>query len=136
MQKATVPIMIFLLSITACEQQRSVAEKSPRPTVAGESPRQTVAQNAHIEIIDWTNRRSGGGGYYYVEGVLKNTGNKIADNVKVTVKAMDKQGNLVSLKYGWAQPYDIYPNHEATFQVMVDYDSRIKQFSVSSMWDQ
>ena len=92
------------------------------------------ATKANIEIIDWTNRLSDPPLYYYVEGILKNTGDKTADFVKVKITAYDTDDKLVSLNDTYADPYTMTPNQEATFQVMVEYDSRIKIFKIKVIW--
>ena len=89
---------------------------------------------ANIEIVDWTNRLSDPPLYYYVEGILKNTGNKTADFVKVKVTAYDIDEKLISLNNVYADPFTIVPGQESTFQAMVENDSRIKRFRINVTW--
>jgi len=99
-------------------------EPSPEPELSG-----------NIEILDWHNRLSDPPLYYYVEGTLKNIGDKTADFVKVTIKALDINDELVSIDYGYANPYTILPNQEATFQVMVENKSEIEKFAITINWE-
>lgn len=94
-----------------------------------------LVHGTKVEITDWTNRLSGSESYYFVEGVLENTGAITAERVKVTVKALDKNGKLVALEQGYAEPYKLSPGEEGVFQIMIDNIPRIKKFSVSVKWD-
>jgi len=88
---------------------------------------------AEIKFIDSTNRLSGN--YYYVEGILKNNGNGNAYYVKVEIRALDKYDKLVSIDYGYAQPATIAPGKEATYQIMVSYNSKIDSFDTKVYWE-
>ena len=83
---------------------------------------------AEIKFVDSNNRLSGSGNYYYVEGVLKNNGKGNAYSVKIEVRALDKYGKLVSINDGYADPHTFAPGQEATYQIMVEYDSKIDKF--------
>ncbi len=116
--------LIFLVSILlGCNSQTSDKQNPP----------ETITK-ANIEIVDWTNRLSDPPIYYYVEGILKNIGNKTADFVKVKIISYDINDKLVSLNDTYADPYTIAPNQEATFQVMVEQDSRIERFGIKVIW--
>jgi len=95
-------------------------------------PKSTI--KANIKIIDWTNRLSDPPQYYYVEGILKNIGNKTADFVKVKITAYDIDKKLISINDVYADPYTIVPDQEATFKVMVERDLRIKNFGINVNW--
>lgn len=101
------------------------------PTVSDSSP----TRFAQIEIVDWINRLSGSGSYFFVEGILRNNGDKTARRVKVKIRALDRNGKLVSLEDGYADPYDIPPGRESTFSVMVDYSPKITQFQINTHWE-
>jgi len=117
--------LIFLSSmLLGCNSQTSEKQSPPGPIT-----------KANIEIVDWTNRLSDPPIYYYVEGILKNIGNKTADFVKVKIISYDVNDKLVSLNDTYADPYTIAPNQEATFQVMVEQDSRIKRFGIKVTWE-
>jgi len=116
--------LIFLVSmLLGCNSQISNKQSPPG-----------LITKADIEIIDWTNRLSDPPIYYYVEGILKNIGNKTADFVKVKIIAYDINNKLVSLNDTHADPYTMAPNQEATFQVMVEQDSRIEKFGIKVTW--
>ena len=116
--------LIFLVSILlGCNSQTSDKQIPP----------ETITK-ANIEIVDWTNRLSDPPIYYYVEGILKNIGNKTADFVKVKIISYDINDKLVSLNDTYADPYTIAPSQEATFQVMVEQDSRIERFGIKVIW--
>jgi len=88
---------------------------------------------ADIVFVDSTNRLNGN--YYYVEGILKNKGKGNAYYVKVEIRSFDKYDKLVSINYGYADPYTLIPNQEATYQIMVEYDSKIDEFSKTVSWN-
>jgi len=116
--------LLFLISISlGCNSETYNKQNLPKSI-----------SKANIEIIDWTNRLSDPPLYYYVEGILKNTGNETADFVKVKITAYDIDKKLVSLNDIHAEPYTIVPNQEATFQVMIEQDSRIKDFGIKVIW--
>jgi len=79
-----------------------------------------------IKFMDSTSRLEGN--YYYVEGILKNNGKGNVSYVKVGIRALDKYGKLVSINDGYADPHTLAPGQEATYQIMVAYDSKIDKF--------
>jgi hypothetical protein len=88
---------------------------------------------AEIKFIDSTSRLSGN--YYYVEGIVKNNGKGNASYVKVEIRALDKYGKLVSINDGYADPSTLAPGQEATYQIMVEYDSKIDKFDKKVSWE-
>jgi len=90
---------------------------------------------AIIKFVDSTNRLSGSGNYYYVEGILKNTGKGNAYYVKVEIRSLDKYGKLVSIDNGYANPTTIAPGKEATYQIMVSFNSNIDSFDTKVYWE-
>jgi len=88
---------------------------------------------AEIKFVDSNSRLIRN--YYYVEGILKNIGKANAYYVKVEVRALDKHGKLVSIDYGYAEPSTIAPRQEATYQIMVRYNSEIDEFSKTVYWE-
>jgi len=112
------------------------------PSDSSKEEIQTKNKRAHsqpinkdgITILDWTNRRSGSGVYYYVEGILKNTSDTAVTRVKVKIRSLDYNGHLVSLDDGYADPSSLNPGQEATFQVMVRNSQQIKNFSLNVSW--
>jgi len=89
---------------------------------------------AEIKFVDSNSRLSGSGNYYYVEGILKNNGKGNAYSVKVEVRALDKYGKLVSIDYGYSRPSTIAPRQEATYQIMVRYNSEIDEYDMKVSW--
>ena len=83
-----------------------------------------------IKIVDWNNRPSASGNYIYVEGSLKNIGDQTAERVRVKVKSLDSNGEIVSIDDGYADPSSIAPNKEGMFQIMVENNYKIKKFSL------
>jgi len=90
---------------------------------------------AIIKFVDSTNRLSGSGNYYYVEGILKNTGKSNAYHVEVEIRSLDKYGKLVSIDNGYAQPTSIAPGKDATYQIMVSFNSKIDSFDTKVYWE-
>jgi len=90
---------------------------------------------AKIKFVDSTNRLSGSGNYYYVEGILKNTGKGNAYHVEVEIRSLDKYGKLVSIDRGYAHPTTIAPGKEATYQIMVRFNSKIDSFDTKVYWE-
>jgi len=89
---------------------------------------------AKIKFVDSTNRLSGSGNYYYVEGVLKNIGKGYAYHLRVKIQSLDKYGKLVSIDECYADPSTLAPDKEATYQAMVNYNSKIDKFSKTVYW--
>lgn len=116
-------LLCFVFIFFGCNSETYDKQNPPESTT-----------KANIEVIDWVNRLSDPPIYYYVEGILKNTGNKTADFVKVKITAYDIDDKLVSLNDTFADPYTVAPNQEATFQVMVEYDSKIERFKINVIW--
>jgi DNA uptake protein ComE-like DNA-binding protein len=84
-----------------------------------------------LEIIDWNSRPSASGKYIYVEGYLRNISKQIVKEVKVKVKSLDSNGKLLSIDDGYTEPSSIAPGKEATFQIMVENNYKIKKFSLT-----
>lgn len=131
-KKCKIPLLIILLLcfvfiFLGCNSKiHDDKQNPPNP------PR--LITKANIEIIDWTSRLSNPPLYYYVEGILKNTGNKTADSIHIKIKAFDIDNKLVSLNSAYSEPYTLNPNQEATFQIMVENDSRIEKFGIDIIW--
>jgi len=87
---------------------------------------------ADIVFVDSTNFVQGN--YYYLQGILKNKGKMAAYWVKVKILALDKNDNLIQLKETYANPNTIAPGHEATYDTMIKYDSKISKFSKEVYW--
>lgn len=104
------------------------SESKPKQSLPEPSPK--TKYESEITILDWTNRISESGNYYYVEGIVKNIGNKIASSVRVKIQSLDKDENLISIDDGYVDPSTLQPNQEGTFSVMVDYRSSIDTFSL------
>ena len=117
-------LLCFLFIFLGCNSETYDKQNPPK-----------LDTKANIEIIDWTNRLSDPPIYYYVEGILKNTGNKTADYVKVTAKALDENDKLVSIDYGYTDLDKILPNQEATFQIMVENKPEINKFAITINWE-
>jgi len=83
-----------------------------------------------IQIVDWNNKLSASGNYIYVEGSLKNISDKTAEGVRVKVKSLDSNGEIVSIDDGYANPSLIAPNKEGIFQIMVRNNYKIREFSL------
>jgi len=118
-----VSLLFLILFSLGCSSETYDKQNLPKSTI-----------KANIEIIDWTNRLSDPPQYFYVEGILKNTGNKTADFVKVKITAYDIDKKLISLNDTYADPFTMAPNQEATFKVMVERDLRIKNFGINVNW--
>lgn len=89
---------------------------------------------ADIKIVDWTHYLSNTGNYYYVEGILKNIGENKVDYIEVKAIAFDKAKNLVCLERNYANPHTLEPGEEATFKIMVRYNSKIDNFELAVTW--
>ncbi len=55
--------------------------------------------------------------------------------MKIEVRALDRYGKLISIDYGYAEPSTIAPGQEATYQIMVSYNSEIDKFDKTVSWD-
>ncbi|MBA7545090.1 hypothetical protein ES705_37453 [subsurface metagenome] len=97
--------------------------ETPSEALIKELENQTKAE---IKFIDSTSRLEGN--YYYVEGILKNNGKGNVSYVKVGIRALDKYDKLVSINDGYADPHTLAPGQEATYQIMVVYDSKMDIF--------
>ena len=91
-----------------------------------------IQTGADIQIVDWTNYIDGN--YHYVEGLLRNTGRDEVRYIQITALAYDKSKKLVTLKRTYANPADLNPGQEATFKIMIKYNSRIDNFGLRVNW--
>jgi len=112
-------------------------EKAKKEAEAQIEARKKELENepkAEIKFVDSTSRLSKSGDYYYVEGVLKNNGKGNAYHVEVEIRSLDKYGKLVSIDNGYAHPTTIAPGKEATYQIMVSFNSKIDSFDKTVNW--
>lgn len=113
-----------------------VKESSQKaPSKSQMSPKSKSEPTANIKIVDWTQRISGGGNYYIVDGILKNISNVTVKFLKVKVIAFDSKGNLVSIEEVYADPSTLKANQKATFTAMPTYNPKIKSFELTILWD-
>lgn len=110
--------------------------QEPEEVKEEEKPTETApsVSKAKMDVVDWNHRLSGSENYIYVEGILKNVGDEIAESVKVKVTSLDAQGKLVSIDDAYADPSIVAPEQETTFQVMVRNDPRIERFKLTVLW--
>jgi len=93
---------------------------------------QITGTQGDIRILDWTYYLDGN--YYYVEGILKNVGKDEVEYIQIKAIAYDKSKKLVTLKQSYSNPADLRPGQEATFKIMVKYNSRIENFELRLNW--
>ena len=123
-QEATYQIMI--------EYDSKIDKFDKRVSGSVETQTETLIKEKYkIEIVDWNNRLNTYGNYIYVEGSLKNIGDKNAEDVRLKVKSLDSNGEIVSIDGGYTDPSIIAPNKEGIFQIMVKNNYKIKEFSLN-----
>lgn len=110
-------------------QELEEAKEAKKPTETA-----PLSSKAKMDVVDWNHRLSGFGNYIYVEGILRNVGDEIAESVKVKVTSLDAQGKPVSIEDAYADPSAVAPDQETTFQVMVRNDPRIERFKLTVLW--
>ena len=122
-------------SLTKSSNSTDTQPKVTEAKLKAETKELESQPRADIVFIDSTNRLSDGGGYYYVEGILKNKGKGTAYHIEVEVRALDKDDKLVSIDKVYAYPTTIASGKEATYQVMVRYNSKIDNFDKTVYWN-
>jgi hypothetical protein len=96
-----------------------------------------IELTAKVEVVDWTNRPSPSDNYQYIEGIVKNVGTRTAEYVRVIVKALDRNDNLVALEPGhYVDPPTLKPGQEGTFQVMMEQYPNVETYTVRVTWDE
>jgi len=115
------------------EEGASLSNKSDQKSPESTEVKDYQSESA-IKILDWTNRRSKTGNYYYVEGKVKNISSDVAKSVRVKIESLDRYEKLVSLEESYIDPSRLQPNQTGFFSVMVDYNSKIKYFNVNVYW--
>ena len=65
-----------------------------------------------------------------MEGILKNVGKDEVEYIQIKAITYDKSKKLVTLKESYSNPADLRPGQEATFKIMVKYNSRIENFEL------
>jgi len=73
--------------------------------------------------------------YTWVKGSVKNEGGSSARMVRIIVRALDGNGNLVNMGEAYSDPDRLTPGEDATFSVPIKKDSRIEKFSLQSKWE-
>jgi len=119
---------------TKLDAEKEKAKKEAEAQIEARIKELENQPKAEIKFVDSTNRLSGSGNYYYVEGILKNIGKGYAYHLRVKIQALDKYGKLISIDECYADPSILAPNKEATYQAMVNYNSKIDKFSKTVYW--
>lgn len=128
--------IVTTVSGSSVSQESSEPAPKPEPKPAEPQPTpeakpENKISDLNVKIIDSTNYISKTGNYIYVEGILKNTGKDTIKNLRVKIQALDKYGKLISLHDGIPYPSTLAPKKEATYQVMVDNNSKIASFKTT-----
>ena len=123
---AFIPTAIFVIAliIYSLPDNKSKGTSTPVPK-----------QQSLVMITDWTNRPSSGGGYQYIEGVVKNMGNVTVKNIEITVKAIGENDKLTGIDKGYADPYVLPPGGEGTFKIMMDRIPGTVKYYVFPNWE-
>ena len=74
-------------------------------------------------------------GYKYVEGIVKNTGDKIIRVITITVKFYNKDKEFLRFAQGFANPAYLLPEHEGFYKISVPADPDIKGYSIHADYD-
>lgn len=94
------------------------------------------SDTAKIKIIDKVQRASSSANYFYLEGIVKNTGDVSVEYVKVKVRALDSRGKLVLLKASYTEPTSLDPGQEGTYSILMRDDKDIKTFNYSILYNE
>lgn len=95
---------------------------TPRPT---QTPTRTPFPTATpddssnaLEIVDWVWYTSPGGGYIYVDGLIKNISRRPMAFVKIHIALFDSQNRLLGTESGYIDADLLLPGQTATFKLM------------------
>lgn len=89
-------------------------------------------RGSKVEIVDWTtDTRSVA---TWVKGILRNTGNATAEEVRVTVTALDQNGMLVNLEEMYANQSTLPPGADTVFDIPIKNDPNIRKYEVKVRW--
>ena len=74
-------------------------------------------------------------GYKYVQGIIKNNGNRTIKIITITVKFYNKDGKFLRFAQCFANPVYLLPEHEGFYSVCVPDDQQIRGYSVHADYD-
>lgn len=124
-------------AIEATRNLRAVKSGMSRATLdkmEGYSVEDEQREDKRIKIKDWVKRESASGNYYIIEGIIKNISNSAVSHVKIKVKALDENAELVLLEEGLADPASLQARQEGTFSIYVKRLENINSFRLSVLY--
>jgi len=74
-------------------------------------------------------------GYKYVQGTIRNGGNKVIKVVTITVKFYDGAGKFLRFAQTFANPAYLLPGHEGFYEVSVPEDPNIKVHTIHADYE-
>ena len=108
------------------ELARKIAEDMPADLNSG--------QAGPLKVVHWFVRKDMSGMWNEAKGVLQNTGVKPLESVRVRVTGFDTDGTIVDFGTGYADPDDMLPGVEATFDFVMPFDARIVTWNLHCLW--
>lgn len=73
--------------------------------------------------------------YTWVKGIIKNKGGATAKDVRVEVRATDRENRLINMESAYAHPDKIGPGKEASFKVGIKKNDKISKYSPVLTWE-
>lgn len=74
-------------------------------------------------------------GYKYVQGTIRNGGDKVIKIVTITVKFYDGAGKFLRFAQTFANPAYLLPGHEGFYEVSVPQDPDIKVHTIHADYE-
>lgn len=110
---------------------------APTPIPAPEKPStQDIEKKEDISILNWEVKQKniGLGKYYVIEGKVKNN-YSVKKLVKVKIIIYDYLEKQISTHYCYNNPFDVLPNEENNFNIVLLYNSDIYNFELILEWE-
>ena len=117
------------------DESQVQSPKKSEPQLEQVQNTESDSNEAFIEETDVVVKYDEFTNLYFIQGIVKNTGNTIADYVKVKVRSVDIDEKLISIDEAYVDPYTLEPGQEATYEVIIEYDENIDGFIREFQWE-
>lgn len=124
-------------SVTPIPAPTPTPMPTPMPTPIPEKPStQEIEKKDEISVLNWEVKQKniGLGKYYVIEGILKNNCS-VKKLIKVKIITYDYLEKQISTHYCYNNPFDVLPNEENNFNIVLVYNPDIYNFKLILEWE-
>jgi hypothetical protein len=104
--------------------------RAPHDAPAAEAPPAAQEQNPPLELLSSSMTTSDGGGYFEVEGMVRNASSASIRNLEVIGEAYTEKEEFVTSESALVEYNPLLPGQRSPFKVMISYNPAITKYRV------